>query len=85
MLWLKIGVSPPLQQIIFSLPRLTDWLSNAFHRAIKSSSIANKRKFRRSHRVRYLIVKGMMRSLAKVHCELFVPPPNGVVLFKDVS
>src|SRR4030088_2907998 len=32
---------------------------------------------------RYLIVKGMMRSLANVHCELFVPPPNGVVLFKD--
>ena len=34
---------------------------------------------------RHLIVKGMMRSLAKVHCELFVPPPNGVVLFKDAS
>src|SRR5216684_4648785 len=33
----------------------------------------------------YLIVKGMMRSLANVHCELFVPPPNGVVLFKDAS
>ena len=34
---------------------------------------------------RYLIVKGMMRSLANVHCEPFVPPPNGVVLFKDAS
>src|SRR5712691_4287762 len=33
----------------------------------------------------HLIVKGMMRSLANVHCELFVPPPNGVVLFKDAS
>jgi hypothetical protein len=34
---------------------------------------------------RHLIVKGMMRSLANVHCEPLVPPPNGVVLFKDVS
>jgi len=33
----------------------------------------------------YLIVKGMMRSLARSICELFVPPPNGVVLFKDES
>ena len=33
----------------------------------------------------YLSVKGMMRSLANVHCEPFVPPPNGVVPFKDVS
>lgn len=33
----------------------------------------------------YLIVKGMMRSLANVHCEPFVPPPNGVVLFKEAS
>ena len=33
----------------------------------------------------HLSVKGMMRSLANVHCEPFVPPPNGVVPFSDVS
>ena len=33
----------------------------------------------------YLILNGMMMSPANVNCELFVPPPNGVVLFKDVS
>lgn len=32
--------------------------------------------------VRYLILKGVIRSLANVHWEFFVPPPNGVVLFK---
>lgn len=40
---------------------------------------------RRILRTPHLRVNGTMRSLANVRCEPFVPPPNGVVLFKEVS
>ena len=33
----------------------------------------------------HLILNGMMMSLANVNWELFVPPPKGVVLFKEAS
>jgi len=67
----------------------TEWLFDVFdvfHSAAKSFSIVRKKPASAiAWTSRYLIVKGMMRSLANVHCELFVPPPNGVVLFNEAS